>query len=93
LRFCGLSKCEIHRVFREKYGVEWRQTDRYMARARMRGTPHIAPFQAPSPSCASHNLLQNSNLRRAPNPERRSDNGVQCGVCRRGVESTDFTPF
>ena len=34
LRFCGLSKGEIHRVFRERYGVEWRQTDRYMARAR-----------------------------------------------------------
>jgi hypothetical protein len=34
LKFCGLSKCNIHRVFRERYGVEWRQTDRYMARAR-----------------------------------------------------------
>ena len=29
----GYSKAQIHRVFRERYGVEWRQTDRYMARA------------------------------------------------------------
>lgn len=34
LRDCSFSKSEIHRVFRERYGVEWRQTDRYMARAR-----------------------------------------------------------
>jgi hypothetical protein len=34
LLFLGLAKTEIHRVFRERYGVEWRQTDRYMARAR-----------------------------------------------------------
>jgi len=34
LRYCGFSKTEIHRVFRERYGVEWRQTDRYLARAR-----------------------------------------------------------
>lgn len=34
LRFCGLSQCEIHRVFRERYGIEWRQADRYMVMAR-----------------------------------------------------------
>jgi len=38
LRFCGFEKSEIHRVFRAFYGVEWRQTDRYiyMAIARVR---------------------------------------------------------
>jgi hypothetical protein len=38
LRFCGFEKSEIHRVFRAFYGVEWRQTDRYiyMALARVR---------------------------------------------------------
>ena len=36
LLFLGLSKSEIHRVFREFYGTEWRQTDRYMALARAR---------------------------------------------------------
>jgi hypothetical protein len=34
LDFCGLSKSEIHDVFRGFYGVEWRQADRYMAKAR-----------------------------------------------------------
>ena len=34
LSHCGFSKSEIHRVFRGVFGVEWRQTDRYMARAR-----------------------------------------------------------
>jgi len=37
LRFYGLGKSEIHRLFREKSGVEWRQADRYVARARARG--------------------------------------------------------
>jgi hypothetical protein len=36
LLFLGLSKSEIHRIFREFYGTEWRQTDRYMALARAR---------------------------------------------------------
>jgi hypothetical protein len=36
LLFLGLGKSEIHRVFREFYGTEWRQTDRYMALARAR---------------------------------------------------------
>jgi hypothetical protein len=36
LLFLGLAKTEIHRLFREKFGVEWRQTDRYVARARAR---------------------------------------------------------
>ncbi len=36
LRDCGFSKYEIHRVFRERYRIEWRQTDRYLARARTR---------------------------------------------------------
>jgi hypothetical protein len=30
----GFSKAETHQVFRDRYGIEWRQTDRYMARAR-----------------------------------------------------------
>ena len=34
LLFLGLSKTAIHRLFREKFGVEWRQCDRYLARAR-----------------------------------------------------------
>ena len=36
LLFLGLSKSEIHRVFREFYETEWRQCDRYMALARAR---------------------------------------------------------
>lgn len=36
LLFLVLNKSEIHRVFREFYGIEWRQTDRYMALARAR---------------------------------------------------------
>jgi hypothetical protein len=36
LLFLGLSKSEIHQVFREFYRVEWRQCDRYMALARAR---------------------------------------------------------
>jgi hypothetical protein len=36
LLFLGLSKSEIHRVFREFYRIEWRQCDRYMALARAR---------------------------------------------------------
>ena len=31
---CGFDKSQIHLAFRKRYGVEWRQTDRYMARAR-----------------------------------------------------------
>jgi len=27
---CGYEKSEIHRIFREFYAVEWRQTDRYL---------------------------------------------------------------
>jgi hypothetical protein len=38
LLFLGLAKTEIHRLFREKFGVEWRQADRYVARARARAT-------------------------------------------------------
>jgi hypothetical protein len=34
LGWLGFTKTQIHHVFRERYGVEWRQTDRYMARAR-----------------------------------------------------------
>jgi len=30
----GMYKSEIHQLFREEYGVVWRQADRYMARAR-----------------------------------------------------------
>ena len=33
LIFCGFTKTQIHYIFRKRYGVEWRQTDRYMARA------------------------------------------------------------
>ena len=36
LLFLALAKTEIHQLFREKFGVEWRQADRYMARARAR---------------------------------------------------------
>jgi hypothetical protein len=36
LLFLGINKSEIHQVFREFYGTEWRQTDRYMALARAR---------------------------------------------------------
>lgn len=32
---CGLHKTEIHSLLRTNYGVEWRQTDRYMTRARV----------------------------------------------------------
>jgi len=48
LMFCGFSKSKIHRTFREKFGIEWRQTDRYMARARaddsrvFADTPHAS---------------------------------------------------
>ena len=45
LRFCGFEKSEIHRVFRAFYGVEWRQTDRYiyMAIARVREARESLP--------------------------------------------------
>ena len=33
LLFLGLSKTVIHRLFREKFNVQWRQCDRYLARA------------------------------------------------------------
>jgi hypothetical protein len=36
LLFFGFGRTAIHRLFRKKLGVEWRQTDRYMARARVR---------------------------------------------------------
>ena len=36
LVFFGFGRTTIHRLFREKFGVEWRQADRYMARARAR---------------------------------------------------------
>jgi hypothetical protein len=36
LLFLGLGKTAIHRLFREKFGVEWRQADRYVACARAR---------------------------------------------------------
>lgn len=46
LRFCGFEKSEIHRVFRSFYGVEWRQTDRYiyMAIARVREARKSLPY-------------------------------------------------
>ena len=36
LIFLGHNTSEIHQGFREFYGTEWRQTDRYMALARVR---------------------------------------------------------
>ena len=36
---CGFNKSQIHQVFRRRYAVEWRQTDRYMARAHANETP------------------------------------------------------
>jgi hypothetical protein len=36
LLFFGFGRTVIHGLFREKFGVEWRQTDRYMTRARAR---------------------------------------------------------
>jgi hypothetical protein len=36
LLFLGLSKTAIHRLFREKFNVQWRQCDRYLAGARAR---------------------------------------------------------
>lgn len=33
LCFCGFTKTQIHSIFRKRYGVEWRQTDRYLTRA------------------------------------------------------------
>ncbi len=47
LFFCGMNKSKIHRIFRERYGIEWRQTDRYLALARANGSR--APDQ-PLPS-------------------------------------------
>ena len=49
LRFCGFEKSEIHRVFRAFYGVEWRQTDRYlhMARAHTRAHARISSSLKP----------------------------------------------
>jgi hypothetical protein len=46
LRFCGFNKSEIHRVFRAFYGVEWRQTDRYiyMAIAGVREARESLPY-------------------------------------------------
>ena len=38
LLFLGFSKTAIHRLFREKFGVEWRQCDRYLTRARARAS-------------------------------------------------------
>jgi len=34
LLFLGLTKTQIHRLFREKFNVQWRQCDRYVARVR-----------------------------------------------------------
>ena len=34
LLFLGLNKSKIHRLFREKFNVQWRQCARYLARAR-----------------------------------------------------------
>ena len=36
LLFLGLAKTEIHQLFRGKFGIEWRQADRYVACARAR---------------------------------------------------------
>lgn len=48
LSSCGFKKTQIHRVFRERYKVEWRQTDRYMALARARSKNHsLSPDSAP----------------------------------------------
>ena len=46
LSFLGYSKRKIHRVFRDKYGVEWRQADRYMARARAQEGVSFPAFPA-----------------------------------------------
>jgi hypothetical protein len=59
LMFCGLSKSEIHRVFREFYGVEWRQSDRYMAIARAREGSKALDF----PLANRIKLLQHSLIR------------------------------
>jgi hypothetical protein len=42
LSFCGFDKAQIHHIFRKRYGVEWRQTDRYMTRARAENTRSFA---------------------------------------------------
>ena len=53
---CGFSKTAIHRVFQVRYGVEWRQADRYMARARARAatrpeSPYVATKRSLSIWC------------------------------------------
>ena len=47
---CGYEKSEIHRIFREFYAVEWRQTDRYlhMALAHTRARTEISSSLKPS---------------------------------------------
>jgi len=36
LRDCGFTKTQIHRAFQRRYGLQWRQTDRYLHMARTR---------------------------------------------------------
>jgi hypothetical protein len=52
LLHCGYEKSEIHQVFREFYGVEWRQCDRYlyMAHAHTRAHAENAGTLTPLPS-------------------------------------------
>jgi hypothetical protein len=50
LRFCGYDKSEIHRVFQAFYGVEWRQTDRYLQMARAHTRAHAENSSSLKPS-------------------------------------------
>jgi len=50
LLHCGYEKARIHRVFREFYGIEWRQCDRYLYMARARTHAHAENADALKPS-------------------------------------------
>ena len=63
LFFLGLSKSEIHQAFREFYGVEWRQTDRYMTLARARDGAKRRPFTLASRIQLLQHSLRFNHLR------------------------------
>jgi hypothetical protein len=62
LIFLGLSKSEIHQVFREFYVIEWRQCDRYMALARARDGLKRPSFPLPQRISLLMNSLKYKDL-------------------------------
>jgi hypothetical protein len=50
MMYNGATKTEIHRAVRERFSIEWRQCDRYIAWLKCEGTVRAIRSSAPNPA-------------------------------------------